>query len=47
MHLSQDFCQFELAILVVVVLGRTNVESTLVNIQYSTNVIPITDKHLN
>lgn len=33
--------------LVAVVLGRTSVDTVLVNVQYDTNVMPIIDKHLN
>lgn len=49
MHLFQGFCQFAAAmvILVAVVLDKTSVEATLVNVQYNTNVMPIIDKHLN
>lgn len=49
MHLFQGVCQFAIAIviLVAVVLGRTSVDATLVNVQYNINVMPIIDKHLN
>lgn len=49
MHLFQGFGQFaaSMVILVAVVLGRTSVDASLVNIQYNTNVMPIIDKHLN